>query len=233
MLEFVPDTQQVIRSTLSSLSTSSSCPSLTDVLQTLTSTHNPSVLNHSQGSCKYSKSGNSAPFPSSDDHLQHSLKEGNCDTMMQTQKNRPTAAAVGNGWDQGTQNMRILGFLLAKQNASSVRAGFLGGFILCTSNIFLSPKIFTSYFFLESAERNISKHKDFSWGLRSASKIPTRSMQVFVKLQLQILGKTLKERVEHLYMTSETTLCSSSAKKFLGQQYQYLENHLTLDHITM
>lgn len=143
MSVFALDTQQVDRSTLSSWSTSSSRPNSTDVLQTLTSTHSPSpsVLNHSQGFCKYSKSGNSAPFPSSDDHLQHSLKEGNCDTMMQTQKTRPAAAAVRNGWDQGTQNMWILGFLLAKQNASSARAGFLGGFILCTSNIFICQDI--------------------------------------------------------------------------------------------
>lgn len=38
-------------------------------------------------------------------------------------------------------------------------------------------------------------------------------MQVFVKLQLQILGKTLKE-VELLHMTSETSLCLSTAKSF-------------------
>lgn len=39
-------------------------------------------------------------------------------------------------------------------------------------------------------------------------------MQVFVKLQLQTLGKTLQEKVEPLHMTSETNLCLFSAKKF-------------------
>lgn len=186
------------------------------------------MLNQSQHSCKYCQSGNSALFPSSDDHLQHSLKEGTCN-MGWCKPKKPDrlqllSEVVGIRAHRICESLDscLPNRMPAQPEQDFLDASFYGLLM------FLSAKIFSSYFFLESAQRNVSKHKDFSWGLRSASKTPARSMQVFVKLQLQTLGKTLK--VEHLHVTSETNLCLSSAKNFWDITTNTWKKLLTLDH---
>lgn len=112
----------------------------------------------------------------------------------------------------------------ASQTERQLRCGArcLGSFIHVLLT-FLSAKISSSYFFLECPESNVSKHKDCSWGLRSASKIPLRSMQVFVKLSLQPLGKTWKERKFNTSIQLIEQTCACPLLNSPGHHYQHLQ----------